>query len=254
MSDFDIATAINNVENHSNSLYPRSERLSFFDTVLGQTDWENSKILDIGGNRGNLLEDLQQRKIGKEENYYSLDVDQGALDFGKSNYPNANWIHTDAYNPMYNKTGNLSQMFPFADNTFDITVAYSVYSHTTHENFIQDLSEIKRVTKPGGKIGITFVDTDSINFFITKRRQDYPGKFVINIKDIEESLRKRNEYIYYVDNDLLIDEINNPDGITHLVTVYNQDWLLKELNSIGIETNIKYPKQGHIQKTLTFNA
>ena len=155
---------------------------------------------------------------------------------------------------MYNKTGNLSQMFPFADNTFDITVAYSVYSHTTHENFIQDLSEIKRVTKPGGKIGITFVDTDSINFFITKRRQDYPGKFVINIKDIEESLRKRNEYIYYVDNDLLIDEINNPDGITHLVTVYNQDWLLKELNSIGIETNIKYPKQGHIQKTLTFNA
>ena len=49
-------------------------------------------------------------------------------------------------------------------------------------------------------------------------------------------------------------EINNPDGITHLVTVYNQDWLLKELNSIGIETNIKYPKQGHIQKTLTFNA
>ena len=31
---------------------------------------------------------------------------QGALDFGNQTIPNANWIHTDAYNPMYNKTGN----------------------------------------------------------------------------------------------------------------------------------------------------
>ena len=75
MSDFDIATAINNVENHSNSLYPRSERLSFFDTVLGQPDWENSKILDIGGNRGNPLEDPQQKNRQRRK-LLSLDVDQ----------------------------------------------------------------------------------------------------------------------------------------------------------------------------------
>lgn len=254
MSDFDIATAVNNMENHSNSLYPRSERLSFFDTVLGSPDWENSIILDVGANRGNLLEDLQQKKIGKEENYYALDVDHEALNFGKSNYPNANWIPFNAFNPMYNKTGVLSQKFPFEDNTFDITCSYSVYSHTTHENFIHDLAEIQRVTKPGGKIAITFVDQDSINFFLTKRRADYPDKFIINIRDIEESFRRRNEYIYYVDNELLVDEIHNPAGINHLVTVYNYDWLLNELNSMGINAQIKYPKQGHIQKTIVFNA
>ena len=94
-TDFDISTALENFENHSGP-YPRSERYTFFDTMLNNVDWENAVILDLGGNRGNLLEDLQQKKIGKEENYYCLDVDHEALNFGQSNYPNANWVSYDA--------------------------------------------------------------------------------------------------------------------------------------------------------------
>ena len=62
MSDFDIATASTTQRISPNPYIPRSERLSFFDTVLGQPDWENSKILDIGGNRGNPLEDPTTKK------------------------------------------------------------------------------------------------------------------------------------------------------------------------------------------------
>ena len=59
-TDFDISTALENFENHSGP-YPRSERYTFFDTMLNNVDWENAVILDLGGNRGNLLEDLQQK-------------------------------------------------------------------------------------------------------------------------------------------------------------------------------------------------
>ena len=254
-SDFDISSALENFENHSSGLYPRSERLNFFNIMLNDVDWENAVILDLGVNRGNLLEDLQQKGIGKEENYFCLDVDHEALNFGKSNYPNANWIPYNAFNPMYNKEGVLSQKFPFEDNKFDVVCCYSVYSHTTHENFMEDLVEIQRVLKPGGKVAITFVDHESVRFFIDKRKADYPGKFIINQIDINNALQeKRLEYIYYVDHDLLVDEIHNAEGINHLVTVYHADWLENELNSIGLDIEIKQPPQGHIQKTIVFNG
>lgn len=254
-TDFDISKALESFENHATGLYPRSERYNFFDVMLDDIDWNNAVILDLGGNRGNLLEDLQEKRIGKEENYYCLDVDHEALNFGKSNYPNANWIPFDAFNPVYNKQGVLSQKFPFEDNKFDVVCCYSVYSHTTHENFIHDLDEIQRVLKPGGQVAITFVDHESVIYFIDKRKADYPGKFIINQIDINNALQeKRDEYIYYVDHDVLVDEIHNSNGINHLVTVYNKEWLKDQLNSSGLDIKIKQPPQGHIQKTIVFNA
>jgi len=255
-TDFDISSALENFENHQVGLYPRSERYNFFNTMFDNVDWHNAVILDLGGNRGNLLEDLQQQRIGKEENYYCLDVDHEALNFGKSNYPNANWVPHNAFNPMYNKQGVLSQKFPFEDNKFDVICCYSVYSHTIHENFIEDLEEIKRVLKPGGQVAITFVDNESVRFFLDKRKADYPGKFIINEIDVNTALQeKRNEYIYFVDHDLLVDEIHNPHGINHLVTVYHTEWLEDQLNSSGLNVTIKQPPQGqHIQKTIVFNG
>ena len=179
MSEFDISSAIGTLENHSSKNYPRSERLSFFDIAFDSPNWEDAVILDLGGNRGNLREDLEQKNIGKRANYHCLDVDHEALAFGQSNLPESEWVPFNAYNPVYNKTGLLSQKFPFGDNMFDLLCCYSVYSHTTHENFMHDIKEMQRVVKPGGKIAVTFVDEDSVKFFLTKRRQDYPDKFII---------------------------------------------------------------------------
>ena len=71
MSEFDISSAIGTLENHSSKNYPRSERLSFFDIAFDSPNWEDAVILDLGGNRGNLREDLQvfKKDLKKIWNY-----------------------------------------------------------------------------------------------------------------------------------------------------------------------------------------
>ena len=87
-------------------IFPRQPRYDFFDMMHGRPDWSNATILDIGGNRGNLLEDLIDLQLISPQQYTSLDVDQEGLDFGKMNNPDANWVKHEAFNHAYNEKGH----------------------------------------------------------------------------------------------------------------------------------------------------
>jgi len=236
------------------SLFPRQPRLRFFDLMHDSPDWNKSSILDIGGNRGNLLLDssdmnqLESRKFQPEQ-YTCLDVDLEAIEYGKTTHPTANWIHHNAFNNVYNPNGMDELPLPFENNSFDIICAYSVYSHTTFKQFIHDLIEILRVCKTGGSIAITLVDIGSAEWFIEKRKVDYDVKRPpIIIEDIKAV--GPLDYVYYVDNDLLIDEIYSRNKMDYLVTVYSLKWLSDFLSKINIKNTIKYPPQGHVQRSL----
>lgn len=230
------------------NIFPRQPRYDFFDMMHGRPDWENSTILDVGGNRGNLLEDLLDLKLIKQSQYTSLDVDQQALDFGKQNFPDANWIKHNAFNNVYNLEGTDETEFPFDDNTFDLVCAYSVYSHTTFKQFVFDLIELIRVCKKDGSIALTVVDTPGVKFFTEKRAIDYKDKPTITF----DQIAKLNiaDYMYFVDNDLLLDEIYNQHKMDYLVTIYNIKWLSTMLNELNITHKMKFPPQNHVQRTL----
>ena len=121
MSDPVNSVLTNTVQgNQDHTIFPRSPRLEFFNVMLGKPNWETSKVLDIGGNRGNLLEDgIQKNKI-IPKNYYCLDVDKEAIEYGRHNFSDANWHHHSAFNHMYNVAGFESVSFPYQDNTFDL--------------------------------------------------------------------------------------------------------------------------------------
>ena len=233
------------------SLFPRQPRLRFFDLMLDKPKWQESTVLDIGGNRGNLLIDAtmmteNSRKF-QPSAYTCMEVDKEAIEAGKSSYPEANWVHHNAFN---NVDGIDELAFPFADNTFDIVCAYSVYSHTTFKQFIHDLLEVLRVCKPNGSIAITLVDIGSVKYFVEKRKEDYNElRLPINWDDIKD--KGPLDYVYYVDSDLLLDEIYSRNKMTYLVTVYNLKWLSTWLKTnLQIENEVKYPPQGHVQRTI----
>jgi len=251
MTDPVTSVLTNTVQgNQDHTIFPRSPRLEFFDVMLGKPDWTTSKVLDIGGNRGNLLEDgIQKNKI-IPENYYCLDVDKEAIEYGRHNFAGANWHHHSAFNHMYNVAGMEGVSFPYQDNTFDLVVAYSVYSHTTFEQLCFDLKEIQRVCKPGGKVALTIIDKESSEYFAKKRISDYPGKKCLTHTDI--LLEPILDFKYFVDNDLLVDRLYNTESVNHLVTIYNTDWLIEHFND-QLNLTLKYPLAGHVQKTLVFD-
>lgn len=238
-----------NVTWSEDTIFPRHPRLDFFDIMLKKPEWKDAKILDIGGNRGNLLQDGIDKDLINPENYYCLDVDEVALEYGRNNFPNANWVTHTAFNCMYNETGLDNSVFPFQDNTFDIVLAYSVYSHTTFNQLKFDISEIQRVCKPKGKVAFTVVDKMSSEYFTKKRLDDYPGKKCLTHKDILYT--DINDYKYFVDNDLLVDHLNSKNKVNHLVTIYNTDWLIEQFKP-EINLEMKYPTNGHVQKTMVF--
>ena len=231
-------------------IFPRQPRLSFFDMMHDRPDWSTAKILDIGGNRGNLCADGRELQKFPLSNYTCLEVDNEAIEFGKEKYPTANWIHHKAFNNVYQTEGNIEEPFPFADSTFDIICAYSVYSHTTFKQFIYDLFEALRVCKPGGSIAFTLVDMVSAEWFVDKRKMDYEGSNKLTLSYEKLCEKEIEDFIYFINNDLLIDEINNVSSFDYLVTVYNLKWVSSFLDKLNITHKIKFPPQQHIQRTL----
>lgn len=232
----------------NNGVFPRVERFRFFDVILRKPEWENKKVLDVGGNCGNFILDCVQNSVGpKPEDYYSLDVSKDALSYGETLCPEANWHHHNAFNHVYNPAGEHKSVFPYEDNTFDYVIAYSVYSHTTFEQLLFDVSEMKRVCKDDGIVAFTFVDLQGIPWFLEKRLLDYPNRPCVTLKEIELSLL---DYKYLVDSDLLVDELYSDKQVEHLVSIFHPGWLSQKLQENGFPNVVRFPTTGHVQKTI----
>ena len=215
------------------NIVDRIHRLNFFQTHLNLSDdeWFSSKILDYGGNRGNVLEDLKDKYPGKKFNYTCADVDDEAVDFGRKHHPEYEWIQTHSYNQVYNPLGSHNYVLPFEDNTFDYILAYSVHSHTTYEQLLYDLKDLVRILKPGGKLITSLTTYESVDFFLRKRYADFgsaPSK---------EKFSDITDYLYYVNHDIVTKEFELKP-VNFFVTFYNVDWLINDLTDKGY--NLSY--------------
>lgn len=234
---------------HSNStIYPRSERFNFFNTILRSPEWSlpSFNVLDIGGNHGNFIHDAVEKNAMAQSQYFCLDVNKDAINIGKETFPDAHWDYRNAFNHMYNPSGEDNLAFPYSDNMFNVVMAYSVYSHTTFEQLMFDIKEMIRVCRPLGHIAFTVVDYASVQFFTNKRITDYPGRRCLTQSDFKGI----TDYTYFVDCDLKVNHMYGKSKVDHLVTVYNLDWLSDQLNAAGIDHVMKFPTTGHVQRTV----
>lgn len=113
----------------------RSHRIG--EKLLSLIDKQNAKILDFGGGNMWLAEFLVDKIAEAEITGIDVIEDQN-LEEKIKNHPR---IHFQTYQ---------SKDIPFTDNTFDFAIASAVMHHTPNPEYY--LSELKRVTKPGGSI------------------------------------------------------------------------------------------------------
>lgn len=216
--------------------FPRESRLSFFKQQLGAGSLSGKRILDVGGNHGNLLKDLLEEDYNPAD-YTCLDVDAAALQSGRAHCAEAAWIHHNAFNQVYNQAGEHDLAYPFQDTSFDLVLAYSVHSHTTFEQMLFDLTEMIRVLKPGGSVVTSIVDASSIVWFLRKRARDYGQaaafsefKNVVNVR-------------YLIDHSTVADRVDLTTDMELFVSVYNVAWLVAELRRKGFDADVPFDRK-----------
>lgn len=75
------------------------------------------------------------------------------------NYSNFRFHRANLFNKHYNPTATVlasEYKFPFPNNTFDVILACSVFTHMLPKDVENYFSEIFRVLKPGGRAVLTY--------------------------------------------------------------------------------------------------
>jgi len=115
---------------------------------LGQTLTHNSRILDFGCGWGRIIRFFL--KDVSANNLYGIDVDPQMIDICLETVKYGNYSTVQSQPPSQ-----------FADESFDIIYAYSVFSHLAEPVHIKWVEEFSRILKPGG---ILFATTQGRNF------------------------------------------------------------------------------------------
>lgn len=134
-------------------------------------------------------------------------------------FPNAQFIHADIKNMLYNPSGDLlasEYRFPYEDQRFDVVFLPSVFTHMGPEGFEGYVAEIHRVMKPGGRL-LSWHFLKDEDFASAK--EDIEAEFGHNIVQF-------NDYLW-------IDDTGNPEAFT----LYDKQYVLETLTSAGFRTH-----------------
>jgi hypothetical protein len=130
-------------------------RFRDFDAQLDRPHWPSLRVLDFGGNVGNLL--LDQQCTIEHENYWSVDVSRDAIIVGRRRFPRANFVYYDRFHPSFNPDGDPTLELPSL-GTFDIILAYSILTHLSLEETEHLWTPLRAMLRPEGRFAFTFLD------------------------------------------------------------------------------------------------
>jgi ubiquinone/menaquinone biosynthesis C-methylase UbiE len=136
-----------------------------------------SHVLDVGCGIGRLAVPLTQYITSGT--YNGFDVVPDGIEWCKRKitplYPNFTFTYIPLRNDLYNlDTINKAEqfIFPYTDNTFDLVVLTSVFTHMQYNEVLNYLQQISRVLKPGGRCLATFFIIDESTREMISQRRD----------------------------------------------------------------------------------
>ncbi len=121
------------------------------------------RVLDIGCGCGRLAGEFTGY-LNVEGRYEGIDTQSALINWDQrfitASYPNFVFRTTKTANPFYSPEGKLlasEYRFPYDDDSFDLVIAISLFTHLLPRDGIHYLRETRRVLRPGGKLFATWL-------------------------------------------------------------------------------------------------
>lgn len=189
-------------------------------------DWKNVSILDYGCNQGNYINSAQD--FIDLSKYTGIDITQLSIDTARSLHPGINFVHYNkwhqAYNPLGNKTIKINDVF---DQTFDVIICYSVFTHTTIEQTKSELEELKSILNPGGIILFTVWRKEMF-----KPYSKWISERFDNVALVDFELLHYDKMLYWLDTSAVVTDVFNFETTSYnsFDCYYNLEWLKEEIS------------------------
>jgi len=183
-----------------------------------QPDYE---VLDVGCGVGRIA--IPLTKYLDSGKYFGFDIFRDAIMWNDENitkkFPQFKFQLIDLKNNLYNPKGKLLPTqftFPYLDDTFDLCVATSVFTHMRKQELVNYIKEIKRVLKSNRSCFVTFflINEQNLQFIKSgKSTMNFipinEGYFVVNPKNNEQAIGYDEKVIKKIFNEsgLVIDSI-----------------------------------------------
>ena len=171
---------------------------------------KNSAVLDIGSGIGRIA--IPLTAYLENGRYEGFDIMKPGIEWCQKNitsrFPHFKFTQVSLVNDLYRNTGQSASqfVFPYPDNSFDLAIATSVFTHMVPEEVIRYVEEIYRVLKTGGHAYLTF--------------------FVLNENSKAQMIKGNNEFNFQYDhgNYRLLDE-----KVKSANVAYEEKYLFSEI-------------------------
>ncbi len=141
-------------------------QFTYFAIQIGESIWREKRVLDFGGNIGNILKDPSSTI--EPDRYWCLDVVEESIERGRASYPTAHWVFYNRYCFYFNPYGVPGLALPDLGGPFDYVVAYSVFPNTTRTDMLHLVHDLEGLLADDGALAFTFIDP---------HYRSWPGKY-----------------------------------------------------------------------------
>jgi SAM-dependent methyltransferase len=191
----------------------------------------DDRVLDIGCGIGRMARPLVP-ELRPPGSYDGFDIAEPGIRWCRAHYRNTpapfRFEHADVYNSVYNPAGRdtpETYTFPYGDDSFDLAIATSVFTHLLPEAADHYLAQAARVLAPSGRLFATWL--------LTEDHHPPPPPFT-------------------TDPALLPAATSDP-AAPETAVAYPESWLRERLDANGLELDAIHPgswRSGHRGLTL----
>lgn len=211
----------------------RMGQFPYFDHQLGKPDWSGKRVLDFGGNVGNIL--LDRESTIDPQDYWCIEVSRDAVTEGRRRHPDAHFIFYDRYNYEYNPTGTVGLPIPDPGVRFDVIIAWSVVTHNSKAETLDLIDQLMGLLTEDGRLAFTFLDPNWSPPPSWARATERPG-----LSNLHGLLEGRREVHRDIDVPALLARAERLD--LTWVNLVNGDELIFDPDDAGLTEDQRYSR------------